>query len=156
MRLQTSRLVADGPYRFVRNPLYLGNILIAVAMGLTASRSGLAVLVIGNTVFVYRLILREEAELEAKQGDGYRAYCAAVPRLVPALSPRLSAAGGVPDFWAGLLGELFFWAFTASLLVFAATLNQRLYYWVLGCAFLVCALSMFAIKRRGKRTGMAA
>jgi protein-S-isoprenylcysteine O-methyltransferase Ste14 len=156
MRLQTSRLVADGPYRFVRNPLYLGNIMIAIAMGLMASRLGFLVLVIGNTVFVYRLILREEAGLEATRGDSYRAYCAAVPRLLPALSPRVSAAGGVPDFWAGLLGELFFWTFTASLLVFAVTLNQRLYYWVLGCAFLVYALSLFAIKRRGKRTGMAA
>ncbi len=150
MRLQTSRLVADGPYRFVRNPLYLGNIMIAVAMGLMASRLGLAFLVIGNAVFVYRLILREEAELEATQGDGYRDYCAAVPRLLPALCPRVSAAGGVPDFLAGLLGELFFWTFTASLLVFAVTLNQRLYYWVLGSAFLVYALSLFAINRRGK------
>jgi protein-S-isoprenylcysteine O-methyltransferase Ste14 len=155
-RLQTSRLVADGPYRFVRNPLYLGNIMIAFAMGLMASCLGLAVLVIGNTVFVYRLMLREEAELEASRGDPYRAYCAAVPRLIPALYPRVSAAGSVPDFWAGLLGELFFWTFTASLLVFAVTLNQKLYYWVLGCSFLVYALSLLAIKRRSKRSGMAA
>ena len=156
MRVQTSRLVADGPYRFVRNPLYLGNIMIAVAMGLMASQLGFAVLVIGNTLFVYRLILREEAELEAAQGDSYRAYCAAVPRLLPSLWPRVSAAGGVPDFWAGLLGELFFWAFTASLLVFAVTLNRKLYYWVLGGACLVYAISMYAIKRRGRRTGIAA
>lgn len=156
MRLQTSHLVADGPYRFVRNPLYLGNIMIAVAMGLMASRLGLAVLVIGNTVFVCRLILREEVNLGATRGESYRAYCAAVPRLFPALRPRLPAAGGKPDFWAGLLGELFFWTFTASLLVFAATLNQRLYYWVLGSSFLVHAVSLFAIKRRGKRTGMSA
>jgi protein-S-isoprenylcysteine O-methyltransferase Ste14 len=156
MRLQTSRLVADGPYRFVRNPLYLGNIMIAFAMGLMASCLGLAVLVIGNTIFVYRLMLREEAELEAIRGDTYRAYCAAVPRLIPAPYPRVSAGGGVPDFWAGLLGELFFWTFTASLLVFAVTLNRRLYYWLLGCAFLVYPLSLFAIKRRSKRSGMAA
>jgi len=151
MRLHSARLVADGPYRFVRNPLYLGNILIALAMGLMASRLGLAVLVVGNAIFVYRLILREEANLEATQGDSYRAYCAAVPRLIPALRPRVPTAGGVPDFWAGLLGELFFWTFTASLVVFAVTLNQRLYYWVLGCAFIVYPLSLFAIKRRSKR-----
>lgn len=151
MRLQTARLVADGPYRFVRNPLYLGNILLAVAMGLIASRLGLAFLVIGNTLFVYRLILREEAELEARQGDSYGAYCAVVPRLLPALSPQVPAGGSVPDFWAGLLGELFFWAFTASLLVFAATMDRRLYFWALGGAFVVYALCLFAIKRRGAR-----
>jgi protein-S-isoprenylcysteine O-methyltransferase Ste14 len=154
MRLQTSRLVADGPYRFVRNPLYLGNILLALGMGLMASRIGLAVLVIGNGIFVYRLIFREEAEFEATQGDSYRAYCAAVPRLIPALGPRVPAAGGVPDVWAGFLGELFFWTFTASLLVFAVTLNQTLYYWVLGSTFLVYPLSLFAIKRHSKRAGM--
>jgi len=153
MRLHSARLVADGPYRFVRNPLYLGNILIALAMGLMASRLGLAVLVVGNAIFVYRLILREEANLEATQGDSYRAYCVAVPRLIPALHPRVPTAGGVPDFWAGLLGELFFWTFTASLVVFAVTMNQSLYYWVLGSALLVYLISLFAIKRRSKRAG---
>jgi protein-S-isoprenylcysteine O-methyltransferase Ste14 len=153
MRLHSARLVADGPYRFVRNPLYLGNILIALAMGLMASRLGLAVLVVGNAIFVYRLILREEANLEATQGDSYRAYCAAVSRLIPALRPRVPTAGGVPDFWAGLLGELFFWTFTASLVVFAVTMNQSLYYWVLGSALLVYLISLFAIKRRSKRAG---
>jgi len=155
MRLHSARLVADGPYRFVRNPLYLGNILIALAMGLMASRLGLAVLVVGNAIFVYRLILREEANLEATQGDSYRAYCVAVPRLIPALHPRVPTAGGVPDFWAGLLGELFFWTFTASLVVFAVTMNQSLYYWVLGSALLVYLISLFAIKRRSKRAGIA-
>jgi protein-S-isoprenylcysteine O-methyltransferase Ste14 len=153
MHLHSARLVADGPYRFVRNPLYLGNILIALAMGLMASRLGLAVLVVGNAIFVYRLILREEANLEATQGDSYRAYCAAVPRLIPAVRPRVPTAGGVPDFWAGLLGELFFWTFTASLVVFAVTMNQSLYYWVLGSALLVYLISLFAIKRRSKRAG---
>jgi len=155
MHLHSARLVAEGPYRFVRNPLYLGNILIALAMGLMASRLGLAVLVVGNAIFVYRLILREEANLEATQGDSYRAYCAAVPRLIPALRPRVPTAGGVPDFWAGLLGELFFWTFTASLVVFAVTMNQSLYYWVLGSALLVYLISLFAIKRRSKRAGIA-
>ena len=38
--LHSDRLVADGPYRRVRNPLYLGNILLAVGLGLMASRTG--------------------------------------------------------------------------------------------------------------------
>ena len=153
--VQTSRLVADGPYRFVRNPLYLGNILLALGMGLMASRLGLAVLALGNTVFVYRLIFREEAALQAVQGESYWAYCAAVPRLIPALFPRVPSAGSVPNYAAGFLGELFFWTFTASLLVFAVTLNQKLYFCVLASAFVVFTLSLIAIKRRGKRTSIA-
>jgi protein-S-isoprenylcysteine O-methyltransferase Ste14 len=146
----TSHLVADGPYRFVRNPLYLGNILLAVAMGLMASRLGFAVIVLGNIVTVYRLILREEAELEADQGDTYRAYCRAVPRLIPAVFPRVNSAGSVPNYAAAFLGELFFWAFAASIIVFAATLDQRVYYWALAGAFVVCALSVIAVRRRIK------
>ena len=67
-RLHTSKLVADGPYRYVRNPLYFGNILLAIGFGLLASRLGLFVLVLGMTLFVYRLILREEAGIAAGAG----------------------------------------------------------------------------------------
>ena len=152
MRVQTARLVADGPYRFVRNPLYLGNILIAIGMGVMASRLGFAVMVLGNAAIVYRLILREEAGLDAAQGEGYRSYCAAVPRLVPALFPRIPSAGQLPSYAAGFLGELFFWTFTASLLVFAVTLNVKLFFIVLSSAFVIYAICLAAIKQRGKRT----
>jgi protein-S-isoprenylcysteine O-methyltransferase Ste14 len=154
MRLQTSRLVADGPYRFVRNPLYLGNILLAVGIGAMANYAGFALLVVGNTVFVWRLMLREEAELEARQGQSFRAYCAAVPRLVPSLRPCVPSAGGLPNYASGLLGELFCWAFTGPLILFAITLNQRIYAWSLGVAFVVFAFSMFANKKRAKFAGL--
>ena len=57
-------LHADGPYRHVRNPLYLGNVLMALAVGLLVPAIGWPLLVIGITVFCYRLIGREEAALE--------------------------------------------------------------------------------------------
>src|ERR1039458_6078090 len=53
-------LVADGPYRYVRNPLYFGNILLAIGFGMMASRVGCAILIVGMLVFVCRLILRSE------------------------------------------------------------------------------------------------
>jgi hypothetical protein len=37
--VKTKSLVADGPYRFVRNPLYLANILMAIALGAMMSRA---------------------------------------------------------------------------------------------------------------------
>jgi len=42
--VRTEKLVADGPYRRLRNPLYLGNLLMAAGIGLFASRSGWLVL----------------------------------------------------------------------------------------------------------------
>jgi protein-S-isoprenylcysteine O-methyltransferase Ste14 len=55
---------ADGPYRYLRNPLYLGAILIALGLGLTASRLGFGLLVGAITAFTLRLIGREELLLE--------------------------------------------------------------------------------------------
>jgi len=146
-RLHSERLVADGPYRYVRNPLYFGNILMAVGMGLTASRIGFFVFVIGMTLLLLRLILREEAELRETQGESYRAYCAAVPRLIPALHPRVPAAGGKPNWVDGFLGELMLWGFTAGAVVLALTFNGRLFQAILIGSFIVQWM-IFAVQRR--------
>src|SRR5271157_4064038 len=153
MRVQTSRLVADGPYRYVRNPLYFGNILLAAGFGLMASRIGFFILVVGMIVFCYRLILREEAGIAASQGDSYRAYCAAVPRLLPALRPKLPPAGSKPNWADGLLGEVFMWVLAASVIAFAVTLNQKVYFVVLAFSFLFYAVCLAIISRRRKSHG---
>lgn len=147
-RVQTSRLVADGPYRYVRNPLYFGNILLAIGFGMMASRIGCAILTLGMLVFVYRLILREEAGIAVTQGDAYRAYCAAVPRLLPALRPKLPSAGGVPNWTDGFLGEAFMWVLAAALVAFAVTLKQLIFFVVLASSFVVYAICYAIIKRR--------
>lgn len=155
-RLHTSRLVADGPYRYVRNPLYFGNILLAIGFGLMSSRIGFAILVLGMIFFDYRLILREETLILANQGESYRAYCAAVPRLLPALSPKLPSAGGIAHWGDGFLGEAFMWVLALSVAVFAATLNQRAFFIVLGSAFAVYAICYAVIRMRQKKNGTPA
>ena len=150
MRVQTARLVADGPYRYVRNPLYLGNIPWAIGFGLMASRIGFFILVVGMVAFCYRLIFREEAGIAASQGESYRAYCAAVPRLLPALRPKLPPAGGVPNWADGLRGEAFVWVMAASEVAFAFTLNLTVFFVVLGLSFVVHAIFVSMIKRRSK------
>ena len=150
MQMHSSRLVADGPYRYVRNPLYFGNILLAIGFGLMASRIGFAVLVLGMVAFDYRLILREEAGITACQGDSFRAYCAAVPRLLPALRPKLPTGGGVPNWRGGLLGEAFMWVMAAAVVAFAITLNLNVYFVVLAASFVVYAICLAIIRRRKK------
>jgi len=154
--VQSSRLVADGPYRYVRNPLYFGNILLAVGFGLMASQVGFLILLLGMIAFCYRLILREEAGIAASQGDTYRAYCAAVPRLLPALRPKLPPAGGVPNWAGGLLGEVFMWVLAASVIAFAITLNQTVYFVVLAFSFLFYGVCLAVISRRRKSHGAGA
>jgi protein-S-isoprenylcysteine O-methyltransferase Ste14 len=150
-RLHTSRLVADGPYRYLRNPLYFGNILLAIGFGLMASRIGFAILVLGMIFFDYRLILREEAGIGESQGDSYRAYCAAVPRLLPAFAPKVPSAGGTSSWGDGFLGEAFMWVLALSVVAFAITLNQLIFYVVLGSAFVVYAICYAVIRTRQKK-----
>ena len=147
-RMHTSRLVADGPYRYVRNPLYFGNILLAIGFGLMASRIGFVILVLGMLLFDYRPILREEAGLAIDQGDSFRAYRAAVPRLLPALRPQLASGGRVPNWPDGFLGEAFMWVMAASVATFAITLNMNVFFVVLASSFVVYGICLAIIKRQ--------
>jgi Phospholipid methyltransferase len=126
-RLHQESVVADGPYRHLRNPLYLGVILLAAGIGLAASRSGFCFIVGCAIVFYYRLILREEPELVAAQGDVYRRFAATVPRLIPSLVPHLPASGARPQWRQAWRGELFMWLFAASSAAFALTLSGRVF-----------------------------
>jgi protein-S-isoprenylcysteine O-methyltransferase Ste14 len=127
-RLHGEQLVADGPYRHLRNPLYLGNMLLAAGIGMLAPRSGFFVILIGMWIIVYRLIRREEITLMASQGEVYRRYLAIVPRWWPSLAPRVPAGGARPNWVDGFSGEMMMWAATAAMAVFALTKNLG-YFW---------------------------
>ena len=103
--LHSERLLADGPYRYLRNPLYLGNILMAVGISTMASRVGFVVIVALNILIVLRLIGREENGLLASQGESYRRYYETVPKLVPSVRARVPAGGGQPNWRDGFFGE---------------------------------------------------
>jgi hypothetical protein len=123
MALHSDHLVADGPYRYARNPLYLGVILLAFGLGLLVNVAGWIWLVVAITVFTLRLISREEAALSRAQGESFREFKQAVPRLIPGFSPRLPSAGRTPQWGQALVAESFTWAFALALLLFAITLN---------------------------------
>jgi protein-S-isoprenylcysteine O-methyltransferase Ste14 len=138
--VRTERLVADGPYRHLRNPLYFGNLLLASGFALLASRTGSVVLILGSLLVVLRLIGREEAAMAQAQGESYRAFQAAVPRLWPSLQPRLPAGGLQPKWLQAFLGEAHLWTFGLNGFLFAWTLNSHLYdtiLWVSVAAFVL-------------------
>jgi protein-S-isoprenylcysteine O-methyltransferase Ste14 len=81
--LPTTTIVETGPYRFTRNPIYLGMVLGLI--GLAVAFNGpwlLMTLVPFALVIHYGVIIREEAYLERKFGDVYRRYRARVRRWV--------------------------------------------------------------------------
>jgi protein-S-isoprenylcysteine O-methyltransferase Ste14 len=149
--LHTEKLVADGPYRHVRNPLYLGTFLMTIGIGLLASRTGFAILVVGAAVRILRLIGREESELSEQQGESFREFSRRVPRLIPSLHPRVPAAGMTPRWGQAFRGEAFMWGFFVMMIGFTVTLQIRVAE-ILGGLTLVIWFAQKAIQRRTKPT----
>ena len=96
-------LCTDGPYAYVRNPLYLGNIVIYAGIVLFAGGEKVYLL-LGLTVafFVlqYGLIISlEEETLRGKFGDSYIRYVKSVPRLIPRFSHWSGKQQSGPSPW---------------------------------------------------------
>ncbi len=151
-KLHSAELVADGPYRHVRHPLYFASIVASFGFALLASRTGFFVIVIAMTLLYVRLAGREEVELEREQGERYREYSRRVPRMWPSIEARVPATGAKPQWGQAFRGEAFMWAFTAAFALFAVTLNEMLLWWTIGLAmaFLV-AQTVVHDRRRKKR-----
>lgn len=104
--MKAESVVADGPYRYVRNPLYLGVWCMVAAMAFIMPATGALFAMVLITVFLLRLILGEEAFLIARIGEPYRLYLRAVPRLFPRLGARVESGGSRPHWLRAILAEL--------------------------------------------------
>ena len=148
-KLHAEGLVADGPFRYVRNPLYLGGVVFSIGFGLAASRLGFVVIVGGITLFYYRLIAREEWQLSETQGESYRRFLKAVPRLLPSLSARVASGGLAPRWGQAFAGETFMWFFAIAAICFAATLSQRLFLTMIVAGVAASFLAKAVLRRGG-------
>lgn len=85
--------VASGPYRYVRNPMITGvcMVLCAQTLILRSTIHGAWALVFLAINAVY-IPLIEEPQLRRRFGSDYDAYCAAVGRLLPRLTPYAAPA----------------------------------------------------------------
>jgi protein-S-isoprenylcysteine O-methyltransferase Ste14 len=76
-------LVRSGPYRYSRNPLYVGNLLLFVGVGLFSGRAWVAAVMLTVLTLHYHFVVAwEEDNLGRRLGSPYLAYCAAVARWV--------------------------------------------------------------------------
>lgn len=83
-------LIISGPFAYVRNPLYVGNILLYLGLGIMsfALFPYLQIIAILFFLIQYYLIVNEEEKyLNEKFKDDYREYCKNVPAFLPRLIP---------------------------------------------------------------------
>jgi protein-S-isoprenylcysteine O-methyltransferase Ste14 len=78
---ETRRLVVSGPYRFSRNPDYVGQTLITGGLGLLLDLPWVVVALVPALVLVrYGVIAREERYLEQRFGADYREFRSRIRR----------------------------------------------------------------------------
>lgn len=85
-----SNLIISGPFAYVRNPLYVGNILMYFGLGIMsfALFPYLQIVAIAFFILQYHLIVgEEEAFLKTKFGEQYKRFLENVPKFFPRLTP---------------------------------------------------------------------
>lgn len=82
------KLVIQGPYRYCRNPMITGVLLILIGEALIFHSTGILIWALTffgiNTLY---FIFFEEPELSEKFGEGYQEYKQQVPRWIPGSKP---------------------------------------------------------------------
>lgn len=93
---KNSELTMTGPYAHVRNPLYLGSILIAAGFAVALMSWQFAAALVAFFLIVYvPVIASEEAFLRGEFLE-FEWYCARVPRLIPRITAVRSPDGDRP------------------------------------------------------------
>ena len=100
------KVMADGPYRYLRNPLYIGLWCMAIALAFLMPVSGALFAIVLIGIFAMRLTFGEEAFLTRKLGEPYLAYQKAVPRFIPRLRGAPPSGGAKPHWLRASLAEL--------------------------------------------------
>jgi protein-S-isoprenylcysteine O-methyltransferase Ste14 len=125
-QMQAGSMVADGPFRFVRNPLYLGGWCTLLATSFIMPATGALFADALLTVFFLRLILAEEAFLSRQWGEPYRLYLRLVPRLIPRWWTALAPSGRKPQWGHAILTEINTLGVFAALAFFSWSYNTTL------------------------------
>jgi protein-S-isoprenylcysteine O-methyltransferase Ste14 len=84
-----TRLVIKGPYRLVRNPMLLGNLVVLLGEAVMFASPGILVYALGFFAVCQLIMVKvEEPSLAERFGGDYESYARSVPRWFPALTRR--------------------------------------------------------------------
>jgi protein-S-isoprenylcysteine O-methyltransferase Ste14 len=103
--IEAGKLATNGPYAFVRNPIYLGSIVLGVGMVGIVGDWRLSPLCFGTFAALYFVIIPAEEEfLQREYPLEYKIYCQNVRRLLPRFTPWVGA-DRTPFAWQPALRE---------------------------------------------------
>src|SRR5260370_35447006 len=82
------KFVAAGPYKFARNPMYLGGLIVLFGFGFYEQSPAILLFTLPWLLFAHLfVILYEEPHLRATFCEPYEAYCHSLLRSFPPPSP---------------------------------------------------------------------
>jgi protein-S-isoprenylcysteine O-methyltransferase Ste14 len=97
-------LVTEGIYAHTRNPMYLGNILIAAGLAIVSNSWTVIAIAIPLSLFMYvSIVAAEEDYLTRRFGAAFKAYCQRVPRWLPRISGFGETLASMQFRWRRLL-----------------------------------------------------
>lgn len=85
MEVPPNVLVSSGPYRIIRNPMYLGHLIFLLGLSITLWSLFALVLLVLRAVWFDARVKRDEARLLQMFGAEYAQYCAKVKRWIPGI-----------------------------------------------------------------------
>ena len=85
MDVPPQRIIASGPYRFTRNPMYLGHLIFLSGVAITFWSWFALIVLAGRAVWFHRRVLHDETRLEKIFGTDYAAYRTRVKRWIPGI-----------------------------------------------------------------------
>lgn len=83
LEVPPDRILDTGPYRYVRNPMYLGHLIFLLGLAVTFESWAALALFAFHVFWFHRRVLEDEMRLEHIFGAGYVAYKARVRRWIP-------------------------------------------------------------------------
>jgi hypothetical protein len=90
---KNSELTMTGPYAHVRNPLYLGSILIAAGFAVALMSLPFAIALAVFFLLIYVPVIASEEAFLRDTFLEFEWYCARVPRLIPRITPARAPDG---------------------------------------------------------------
>lgn len=163
-KIYADGLVTDGIFKHCRNPLYIGNILLLLGLGIVANSLIFVLLMVPLFAFFYQAIVKaEEHYLSGQFGDAYHRYCQDVNRWIPDFSGLGTTLSHMNFSWRKFLvreyNQSFIWM-AAAILVIAKNLYFRPYeisfeaalpYLIIAFVLLVIAYGVIRFLKKTRR-----